>query len=165
MEAVVADLVGMGFDKETVIKALRAANNNPDRAVEYLIGGIPNTENQNKLNNINGGGNDVQSKQHAMVAQLAQQNPQLLTAIQQNPQALQQVLQDPNIMQQLSGMMLLQDLQQQNQQQPPKSNGVIQVTQDEKNAIERLKAMGYSKNQAVEAYMVCGKNEEMAANY
>merc|ERR1719166_314976 len=43
--------------------------------------------------------------------------------------------------------------------------GVIQVTQQEKAAIDRLKAMGFSEHAAVEAYMVCGKNEEMAANY
>merc|ERR1712019_191429 len=134
----------------------------------------------------------------AMVAQLAQQNPQLLAAIQQNPQALQQALQDPNIMQQLMGMMLLQQMQNQGggggqgggaqgggggnnplaaMQQlmggqggggggaPPNRPGVIQVTQDEKQAIDRLKAMGFSEHQALEAYMVCGKNEELAANY
>merc|ERR1712154_78875 len=43
--------------------------------------------------------------------------------------------------------------------------GVIQVTQQEKAAIDRLKAMGFSEHAAVEAYMVCGKNEDMAANY
>merc|ERR1719464_1234839 len=43
--------------------------------------------------------------------------------------------------------------------------GVIQVTQQEKAAIDRLKGMGFSEHAAVEAYMVCGKNEDMAANY
>merc|ERR1719464_1860526 len=43
--------------------------------------------------------------------------------------------------------------------------GVIQVTQTEKASIDRLKALGFSEHAAVEAFMVCGKNEEMAANY
>merc|ERR1712176_1023955 len=47
----------------------------------------------------------------------------------------------------------------------PQGGGVIQVTQTEKASIDRLKAMGFSEHAAVEAFMVCGKNEEMAANY
>merc|ERR1719361_577384 len=43
--------------------------------------------------------------------------------------------------------------------------GVIQVTQEEKSAIDRLKAMGFPEHAAAEAYMVCDKNEELAANY
>ena len=92
-------------------------------------------------------------------------------------------------MQQFMGMMLLQQM---NQQAPGQggnplaammgqmgagagsgaggpqggNRGVIQVTQQEKAAIDRLKAMcNVSEHRAVEAYMVCGKNEEMAANY
>jgi UV excision repair protein RAD23 len=42
---------------------------------------------------------------------------------------------------------------------------VLNVTEQEMEAIERLASLGFSKNKAAEAYFSCDKNEEMAANF
>merc|ERR1719204_1129603 len=49
---------------------------------------------------------------------------------------------------------------------PPMGNpNVIRMTHAEAASIERLKNIGFSQHQALEAFLVCNKNEQMAANY
>ena len=42
---------------------------------------------------------------------------------------------------------------------------VIELTEEEEAAIERLEALGFPKEACLEAYLICEKNEEAAANY
>jgi UV excision repair protein RAD23 len=52
-ESILEQVLTMGFDRNDSIKALGAAYNNPDRAIEYLLNGIPNHSNNNNNNNNN----------------------------------------------------------------------------------------------------------------
>lgn len=40
-EAVITEMQAMGFERPEIERALRAAFYNPDRAIEYLLNGIP----------------------------------------------------------------------------------------------------------------------------
>ena len=69
--------------------------------------------------------------------QLAQTQPQLHQAISSNPQAFLQLLLGGD----MGGDMVEHD--------PP---GTIRVTQEEKDAIDRLASLGFPKHRAIEAY-------------
>ncbi|XP_037502111.1 UV excision repair protein RAD23 homolog B [Rhipicephalus sanguineus] len=100
---------------------------------------------------------------NAVLQQLGQTNPQLLQLISRNQEAFVRMLNEPS---------------------PPPggasqggapgglgSGGAPievnygQVTPQDKEAIERLKALGFPEYLVVQAYFACDKNENLAANF
>lgn len=235
-EETIMQLMELGYEREQVERAMRAAFNNPDRAAEYLMTGIPEDEPMPEGDDggaempgmappaapaggapapgggapAPGGGQPANAAaiQAALQAAMAQQqagqaagpldflrtNPQfaiMRQMVQQNPQMLQPLLQrlaesNPDLIR------IINENQQEfarliNEPAGPMPAGmpgaggdpmamagggggggggppVLQITQEEKEAIDRLVAMGFDRNAALQAYMACEKNEEMAAN-
>lgn len=262
MNAAVQQLCEMGFPEDQVRQALQAAFNNPDRAVEYLMNGIPEQATAPAPAATGGaapsaGGAEVanslealrnhpqfdalrqliQSNPAALPAVLQQiggQSPELLRLIHQNqdqfvqmlnepitapsasapsaagaspfdlgglsggamptPQQIQQLVDSLNPEQQAQmaaqmGMTpeQLRGLSQMLSNLPPgameqmmasmgSEGGAlgggggggghrIMLTEEEAAAIDRLCDMGFDRNEAVQAYLACDKNEALAANF
>ncbi|KAJ4710532.1 ubiquitin receptor RAD23c-like [Melia azedarach] len=215
----ILDMGGGTWDRDTVVRALRAAYNNPERAVEYLYSGIPEQAeappaarapgsgpaadsptqsvqltqptpvpssgpNANPLDLFPQGLPDMGSGAagagtldflrnspqfqvlramvqanpqllQPMLQELGKQNPQLVRLIQEHQADFLRLINEPpqggegNMADQLAGAM-------------PQA---ITVTPEEREAIERLEAMGFDRAIVLEVFFACNKNEELAANY
>lgn len=93
----------------------------------------------------------------ALIQQIARTNPALLEQLGANPE---QVIAE--ILQSAANEELGEDGE---EHQIPPNAQVLSVTQEERAAIERLEALGFPRQLAIEAYFACDKNEELAANY
>jgi UV excision repair protein RAD23 len=49
--------------------------------------------------------------------------------------------------------------------QPPVQQPTIELSEDDRNNIQTIMEMGFTQEQAIEAYLVCNKNVELAINY
>jgi len=94
----------------------------------------------------------------ALLQQIGQSNPPLLQLISSNQERFVQMLNEPedssNPAPQGGGP-----------GQEGNQPGYIQVTPQEKEAIERLKALGFEEAMCIQAYFACEKNEDLAANF
>ncbi|XP_074788361.1 UV excision repair protein RAD23 homolog B [Athene noctua] len=208
-ENMVTEIMSMGYEREQVIAALRASFNNPDRAVEYLLMGIPgDNQGMTEPPQAASTGTSQPSAVAAAVAtiptttsslaghpleflrnqpqfqqmrQIIQQNPSLLPALLQqigreNPQLLQQISQHQEHFIHMLNEPVLESRQGLSGSDDGASTGgvaeagsghmnYIQVTPQEKEAIERLKALGFPEGLVIQAYFACEKNENLAANF
>ncbi|KAI3811918.1 hypothetical protein L1987_16614 [Smallanthus sonchifolius] len=223
LEGTIQHLLDMGggiWDREIVVRVLRAAFNNPERAVEYLYSGIPESAdlppaagaspvpgvqavnppaqpaqpaaavpsagpNANPLDLFPQGLPDMGANAPAGAAgnlDFLRNSPQfqaLRAMVQANPQILQPMLQElgkqnPHLVRLIQehqadflrlinepvedGENVLGDLAAAMPQ-------AVTVTPEEREAIERLEAMGFDRALVLEVFFACNKNEELAANY
>merc|ERR1712112_623680 len=97
-----------------------------------------------------------------MLQQIGRSNPELLSIISQNQEAFIRMINEGEAGADLAGALAggpgegAGDLDQ---------PGVIQVSPQDKEAIERLKALGFPESLVVQAYFACEKNENLAANF
>ncbi|EHY57022.1 UV excision repair protein rad23 [Exophiala dermatitidis] len=247
-ESTIREMESMGFGRPEIERALRAAYFNPDRAIEYLLSGIPeniqaqqrqatpaagtgaqdtpasppaaaaaaaaptqaqetNTSSGDEPINLfeaaaqagqqgrgTGGGLPAglgaalgaraggipagaggqgavnleflrNSPHFQQLRQLVQQQPAMLEPFLQqvaegNPQLAQMISLNPDQFLQL----LAEDQEGDGGPLPPGSTA-ISVTPEERDAIERLCGLGFSRDQVIQAYFACDKNEELAANF
>ncbi|XP_077593208.1 UV excision repair protein RAD23 homolog B [Stigmatopora nigra] len=207
-DAMVTEIMLMGYEREQVVGALRASFNNPDRAVEYLLSGMPgrnqaqargsDTASSGAPAGPTGDINDPDSigasqgtdnplsflrnqPQFHMMRHLIQQNASLLPALLQeigreNPELLQEISShQEHFIQMLneplpeSPVPLADDSGGSGgapaSTQSGSNTSYIQVTPQEKEAIERLKALGFPEGLVIQAYFACEKNENLAANF
>ncbi|KAK4204372.1 XPC-binding domain-containing protein [Triangularia verruculosa] len=216
----IANMEAMGFERSQIDAAMRAAFFNPERAVEYLLNGIPENVQQQQdaqasarapsnppaaspapaaaaaggdaggdIEGENlwdlaargarsGGGGAAgsnaqdlgnlswlrQNAQFQQLRQVVQQQPGMLEQILQqlsagNPQLAQTIAQNPE-----QFLQLLSESGDDDAPLPPGAHQ-ISVTEEERDAIERLARLGFSQDQAIQAYFACDKNEELAANF
>jgi len=250
LQTSIQNMMEMGFEREQVLRALRASYNNPDRAVEYLFNGIPDhlvaqvadnppapaaaapaatvaaipvpaapavpalaaapapvaaqapaaaPQAQQNLFQIAQqqaqqqqrgaglpagaaggglpGGADLSalrdSQGMAAIRQRVLENPALLQPAiqmlaQNNPQLATALNENPEILLQLLGAAGGGGDEYDDDDEAALGAGGVQtlsLTPEEHQAIQRLQALGFTQQQAVEAYFACGKNEELAANF
>ncbi|PFH31720.1 UV excision repair protein Rad23 protein [Besnoitia besnoiti] len=192
LEESLTQLVAMGFPRAQAEQAMRAAFNNPDRAVEYLMNGMPgdvtamfggeaqgaaaetgDAPSGDEAEGEEGdddGENPLGALRHHpafnQIRQMVQANPAMLPQVLQligssNPQLLELITQNQDAFLE----MLQQDQGEGGAGGAGGLGGVIQMTAEEMEALQRLEALGFSRHQAVEAYLACDRNEEMAANF
>lgn len=193
-DAMLSNIMSMGYEKDKVVAALKASYNNPHRAVEYLLNGIPTVpvqetgpapaqlstdtqpaEGENPLEFLRS------QPQFQSMRQVIQQNPSLLQALmqqlgQENPELLQQISQHRELfIQMLNAPVGEGEVEAEVEAgefadlgalgDEAAHEGYIQVTPQEKEAIDRLRALGFSETLVIQAYFACEKNENLAANF
>ncbi|XP_072973166.1 ubiquitin receptor RAD23d-like isoform X4 [Typha angustifolia] len=187
----ILDMGGGTWDRGTVVRALRAAYNNPERAIDYLYSGIPEHEEAPPVASAALTGQRIgtpglpstDSGTGVGSLDFLRSSPQfraLQALVQANPQVLQPMLQELG-KQNPQVMRLIQEHQAEflrliNEPAEGEERNLLgqladavpqalTVTPEERDAIDRLEAMGFEQSLVLEVFFACNKDEELAANY
>ncbi|XP_052854720.1 uncharacterized protein LOC128263673 [Drosophila gunungcola] len=158
----VCDLMAMGYSEQEVRSALRASFNHPERAIEYLISGIPQEpaaaappsgEASEALDQLVG--DPVLARVRGMI----RENPELLQVILNRLAEI-----DPSAIEAIqSYQAMLTGGDSAASVDVPLPTLQVSLTAEEVAAVERLEALGFQRIMAVQAYLACDKDEQMAA--
>ena len=175
-------LVDMGYEKEKVERAIKAANGSIDLAVEYLNeeqipnqnepntgnanSNIPSSSNSNLPEELKKNASIIKclcmnnpEKLPSILTNLKEHSPQLFELIKQHEEDFKNLLVSPLSEEDIRNFQSIQ----QELRRPP--GPTIRLTKEESDAVKRLQELGFSQADAVQAYFACDKNEEMAANF
>jgi len=212
-EESVMNLMSLGFERQQVVDALRAAFNNADRAAEYLFGPesvlraalaqagpagnaaprpqqpqapaqapAPQQQQQQQQPQQGGGQNanelldmagaaGVDAATLSQLRQVLQSNPALVPMLLQqvassSPEVMAQLGNNPQALQQLlAGLAAGGGGGGAGGRQGGGGRQAIQVTEAELQQIQNLQNLGFSRQVCLEAWLLCDRNEELAANY
>ena len=176
-------LVDMGYEKEKVERAIKAANGSIDLAVEYLHeeqipnqtepntgnanSNIPSSSNSNLPEELKKNASIIKclcmnnpEKLPSILTNLKEHSPQLFELIKQHEEDFKNLLVSPLSEEDIRNF---QSIQQELRRPPGQTS--IRLTKEESDAVKRLQELGFSQADAVQAYFACDKNEEMAANF
>ncbi|ELR12364.1 UBA/TSN domain containing protein [Acanthamoeba castellanii str. Neff] len=184
-------LLGMGFEQEQIVRALRLARNDLQNACDLLLSGAQRTDPQQEASNLMsdliqrmGQQNSdpqaqfewvVQQPQFqrirsllqtrpdlfaALLTQLGGSNPQLHELISQNQAEFLEWLNDEE-----GGDGDGSDIAVVQTGGGGGGGAAAQLSQRDESSITRLMELGFGRDVVRQAYLACGKNEEMAANY
>ena len=175
-------LVEMGYERAKVEQALNAAKGNLDLAIEYLNTGnipVPSTTSSSEQPRPNVPlelrryasfmkilCRDNPEKIYRLLDSMKAKNPALLTRIKEREEGFKNLLVSPISQEDVDNFKLIaQEFGDIGGGARPRGRIEIRLSPEEHEAIKRLKELGFSESDAIQAYIACDKNEELAANY
>ncbi|XP_034520121.1 UV excision repair protein RAD23 homolog B isoform X3 [Ailuropoda melanoleuca] len=152
-ENMVTEIMSMGYEREQVIAALRASFNNPDRAVEYLLMGIPGDRDSQAV--VDTPPAVSTGAPPSSVAAAAATTTASTTTANPGGHPLEFLRNQPQF----------QQMRQIIQQNPSLLPALLQQIGRENPQLLQLKALGFPEGLVIQAYFACEKNENLAANF
>ena len=154
----VNSLVDMGYEKEKAEKAIQAAHGSVDLALEFLnSGNIP--ESTGNVNIIKIICMNNPEKITGLLNMFKERHPNLINLMKLHEEEFKNLLVSPITQEDINNFKEIE--QELRRPQGPS----IRLTKEESDAVKRLQELGFSQAEAVQAYIACDKNEEMAANF